>query len=351
MHSTINVHLTIFLAMIQFLGICFAMSLPVLLLPEQILCQSPQRSTNTFKTAYNNALSAKNLRAMKTALDSIIAYDGDDADARRQRLVLSWELGEWTHLDEDYTALIMRDSSNGEAWERRGVVRWYGGKVQSACEDMRHASRYSQRFQHFTQTLCDSVFSTSAVIRTTSRTASRITMSALDSAILQEINLMRSNPKNYIPIAEEEFIHNAPILAPREGMMVLRELVQTLINSPNLTPLQTALPLRLAAFDHAEDLAAHTQYGHRGTDGSLPHTRLERYTFYRKMLGENIGYGIKSARTLVVGLLLDDGVQGRGHRGNLLNPRNRSIGIATAEHPMYPCVCVQMFEEALYPHP
>lgn len=305
--------------------------------PLQILCQSQSQNINLFRTAYNQAFTHKDYHAMKRALDSIITYDSEDLDARRQRIILAWEISAWEQTDEDYTALIKHDSTHSKHWGERGIFRWYIGKDTNACADLRRADTNSSKFHHLTEPICSGTIAT------------RTTMSAFDSAIVQEINLLRSKPKDYISIAEEEFARNQSILAPREGMMVWRELVQALINTPPLAPLQSAIPLRLAALDHAEDISAHKQYGHRGTDGSLPNERLERYALHRKMLGENIGYGIQSARTLVVGLLLDDGVQGRGHRENLLNARYRSIGVATTKHPIYPCVCVQMFEEARYP--
>lgn len=301
----------------------------------------PSQNIAVFTTAYNEALSAKDIPKMKEALDSIIAFQPDDWEARRQRSFLAWETGDWESLEADYNALARHYPSNVQIFERRGLLRWYLGKIDSACWDFRYVQIFTSglhsQYSHLTKSLCNFTLET------------RGTMNVLEDAVFREINALRERPAAYIQAVEEEFAMNSSILAPREGMIVLREVVQTLINTPSLNALKYALPLKLAAQDHADDLGQHRHFGHRGTDGSLPDERLQRYAFHRKSLGENIGYGAKSARTLVVGLLLDDGIQGRGHRVNILNPAARSIGIGTAEHAVYPCVCVQMFEEAQYP--
>lgn len=179
--------------------------------------------------------------------------------------------------------------------------------------------------------------------------SSRATMSLLEQSVLDEINTLRLNPRAYIPTVEAEFSNNASILAPKEGIALILELVQVLETTPAMQALRGAVPLIMAAKDHAEDLHRHGKFGHRGSDSSMPHERVGRYALHRKVTGENIGYGSALAKTLVVGLLLDDGIMGRGHRANLLRAEYRSCGIGIAPHLQYPCACVQVFEEAVYP--
>lgn len=323
-----------------------------LLLSAQSLWSQQREKTDAeilsaLATAYNQSLARKNYGAMKQALDGIIMRREDAWDERKQRCIVAWGLGDWDSLEEDYSALVAHGINQIEFLEQRGLIRWYKGRVDSACEDFMRVRQLSSpecavpnctpKFSHLTEALCQGELEKRAALNDD------------EKALLAEINTLRAKPASYIAAVEEEYAINANILAPREGILLLREVTQTLINTPPLQPLKSALPLILAAKDHVDYLNSHSRYGHRGLNGSLPHERVARYSFHRQAVSENIGYGLKSARMLVVGLLLDDGIQNRGHRMNLLNPQNRSIGIGTAAHPMYPCVCVQVFEETVYP--
>ena len=50
--------------------------------------------------------------------------------------------------------------------------------------------------------------------------------------------------------------------------------------------------------------------------------------------------GSKSAMESVLSLIIDDGVKGRGHRKNILNPSHRTIGIASEVHPSMEVIIV-----------
>jgi len=68
-----------------------------------------------------------------------------------------------------------------------------------------------------------------------------------------------------------------------------------------------------AAADHfAEQVEG--QLGHNGNDRSSPGDRISRYGTWSATWGENIFYGQKTARGIVLTLIIDDGVRSRGHR-------------------------------------
>ena len=78
---------------------------------------------------------------------------------------------------------------------------------------------------------------------------------------------------------------------------------------------------------------------HYGGDGSDPGSRISRYGVFAQGWAENIAYGQRSARAIVVALVVDDGVRGRGHRRNIFNSNYNAAGAAYGPHARYGSVC------------
>ena len=105
-------------------------------------------------------------------------------------------------------------------------------------------------------------------------------------------------------------------------------------------PLQWSKGLARAAGDHVRDQGPVGGTEHRGTDGSDPARRMERYGQWRGAVAENIAYGENAARDVILQLLVDDGVPNRGHRDALLDPEWSTSGVACGRHRNYGQMCV-----------
>src|SRR5437763_3090167 len=153
------------------------------------------------------------------------------------------------------------------------------------------------------------------------------------TTVLREINLARGNPKLYAAfVAESRHFHMI------EHGKAVDEAIRFLNKSRALPPLTLSPGMCHAAADHcAEQVAG--QLGHDGSDRSSPGDRISRYGSWTTTWGENISYSQKTARGVVLALIIDDGVRSRGHRKNIFNPKFNYAGAAFGPHARYRTVC------------
>ena len=175
-------------------------------------------------------------------------------------------------------------------------------------------------------------------------------MSALEREVLDEMNLAREDPQKYAGFIEEfKKYYDGNRLTPpgrkkaivtNEGLPAVDEAITFLRNQKPLSPLDTAKGLCLAAKDHANDLAAKGISGHRGSDGSLPNARVDRYGAWEGAIGETVVYEVSPARQIVISLIIDDGTPNRGHRRNIFDPNYRVAGVSIVESETNGARCV-----------
>ncbi len=178
-------------------------------------------------------------------------------------------------------------------------------------------------------------------------------LSPIEKEVIHEINLFRSNPaqyaENYIaPLAshyEADILHypGDKSIRTQEGVRALHECVAVLKKANPLPLMYPSKALTRAANDHQSDQSKTGKTGHIGKDRSGMKERIERYGKWQTRIAENIAYGNSSARQVIIFLLIDDGVQSRGHRDNLLHPAFKTIGVAFGKHPVYETMCVMDF--------
>lgn len=171
------------------------------------------------------------------------------------------------------------------------------------------------------------------------------------NAVFTELNRVRENPDLFVQYLLEKkekfsgkyYRDGNVLLSTREGVKAVDEAIAFLKKAEPLSPFELSRGMSLAALDHVKLQGRTGKTGHNGADGSKPAQRLNRYGTWRRIMGENIAYGDHTPRDVVLDLIIDDGVPGRGHRKNIFNPKFTKVGIAYGPHSKYGSMCVITF--------
>jgi len=175
---------------------------------------------------------------------------------------------------------------------------------------------------------------------------------ALETAVLQETNRLRSDPQSYGAELENSKtyyqgnLYRVPgqtAIRTREGVVAVDDAIIYLNRQEPMGELTRSLGMDQAAADQAADQAQSGKIGHTGSDNSTPSQRLNRYGTWKIMAAENISYGASTGADVVRQLVIDDGFQIRGHRIMLLNPVLEKTGVACGPHPRYQVMCVMTY--------
>jgi uncharacterized protein YkwD len=166
------------------------------------------------------------------------------------------------------------------------------------------------------------------------------------SAVVRELNRARENPDAYAAGLEElrssfqgkMLVVSGHRICTREGVKAVDEAIRFLHSAKPLKPLVLSPGLSRSAADHCADLSG-GHLGHRGSDGSNPGVRMNRYGTWSSLWGENLSFGKRTARDIVFQLIIDDGLSSRKHRKNIFNPRFNFAGAAYGTHASYGSVC------------
>ena len=120
----------------------------------------------------------------------------------------------------------------------------------------------------------------------------------------------------------------------------MKECIIEMKDTKALKALQPGKGLTLAAQEWVRLQGPSEYIGH---DMNLK-VRLEKYCYFG-YYGENISYGYNDAKKIVIQLLEDDKVPGRGHRKTILSRAFTHVGIGCGTHKRYKYMCVQDFAE------
>jgi uncharacterized protein YkwD len=177
--------------------------------------------------------------------------------------------------------------------------------------------------------------------------------SGLAQQMLAETNLARSAPQRYAGYLRglrQQFIGrsyrmpgSADFVMTNEGVAALDEAILFLQKQAPLAALSWSRGLAEAAVDLERDEGQSGETGHTGSQSGDMRQRIERHGSWLTRIAENIGYGPDTARLMIMQLIIDDGVPGRGHRKNIFNPSFKVAGAACGPHPTFRNMCVMEF--------
>lgn len=124
------------------------------------------------------------------------------------------------------------------------------------------------------------------------------------SAIIHEINLARGNPASYASLLAE--MRSSYSSATFRSGRAVEEAIEFLRRAAPRPALTLSPGMCRAAADHCREQSSGAM-GHNGRDRSNPGARLNRYGSWNQCWAENIAYGQRSAREIVMALIIDDG--------------------------------------------
>lgn len=173
----------------------------------------------------------------------------------------------------------------------------------------------------------------------------------VSEAVFREINAVRTKPSSYIPYLQQElssfvddthFMQDGRLTTANEGRNAWVEAINFLKKQPPVRPLRRVQCLDCSASYMITDAYFNPNLGHQDASGGLPFDRTFAACNF-KAGGENIAYGLRSARAIVTSFLVDDGVPDRSHRQNVFENYTQ-VGVASGWYlGQYQTVSVQDF--------
>jgi uncharacterized protein YkwD len=170
------------------------------------------------------------------------------------------------------------------------------------------------------------------------------------SQVLAEINLARTEPLKYVGFLREfrsrfqgksyQIPGTTDLIQTSEGAAAVDEAIRFLSRRKPLPPLTWSAGLAAAAAELIAAQGGSGVTGHGGLQTSGMQRRIERHGKWKRRIGENIAYSLDDPRSMVIQMLIDDGIPGRGHRKNLFDPVFTSAGVSCGPHLHFGRMCV-----------
>jgi uncharacterized protein YkwD len=158
----------------------------------------------------------------------------------------------------------------------------------------------------------------------------------MEQAIFNELNALRADPAAYVALLEEykklfegkNVNLNGQIYQTFDGVKAVDEAIKFLQKAAKLEPFKLSTGLTKSAQLQVTDLKENINLGLIGKDGSSIPKRANKFGKGGKLYAANIGFYHTTAKDIVLNMIIDDGVSGRGNRKNIFNKNLQIAGVA-----------------------
>jgi uncharacterized protein YkwD len=150
-------------------------------------------------------------------------------------------------------------------------------------------------------------------------------MNAQEKEMLKEINFVRCYPKIYAKVIANYLINRGNNLSFND-YIAGQEIVEELSNMATQNKLLPDERLYNSAEIHGQDMVKRGYLSHTGSDNSSPFDRIKKILGAQYVKGSENLVGGRSPSESIMGLLIDGGCAGRGHRYNIINPVWTHVG-------------------------
>ncbi len=187
--------------------------------------------------------------------------------------------------------------------------------------------------------------------------ATRVMLDELEAGLVEQVNRLRVDPAGYVVTLDEfrslyrgQVVEVPGVVAvrTREGTAAVDEARAHALGAAAVDAVVRSAGLSHAARAHAFWLSERGQLAHGDSRSASPYLRMALYGRAEGMYAEIIGAVYRDPELMIVELFVDDGVESRVHRFNLMGEMFRVIGVGCAPHERYQVVCVLDFAEAYY---
>ncbi|MCS7004487.1 MAG: CAP domain-containing protein [Cytophagales bacterium] len=165
-------------------------------------------------------------------------------------------------------------------------------------------------------------------------------LSEEEKKVIYFCNLARLNGKVFADAIVKPYAEKYPT----SNSAYVKSLIADLLKTGTLAVYRPSESLSKAAKYHAEDMGKNGLIGHKSSNGK---SFFERISLFHRgnMSAENCSYGVYDPMEIVVYLLIDEGIESKGHRNNILNRNYSFIGVGIAPHSVYGTNCVMDFSD------
>ena len=183
----------------------------------------------------------------------------------------------------------------------------------------------------------------------------KVSTTAVEINILDEINEARTNPTKYIAYLQEYkqlfrgntvYFPNGTRMITVEGTKAVDEAINFLKALPKTEPLKFSNGLSKPASLQIADLIEDSSLGHTSKDGSDLAKRLAKFGFVGNIYAESLIQYVQNPREMVLTMLIDDGLKSRGNRKNILSSKFKQIGIAVGKDRKGDSLCIAIFTDS-----